>query len=101
MFFVEVPVDVLLHEQVEAIVKVAPHVRVEMDSSNALWMRRYVQPVQLGHKTAPAVHHHIPEILNCNVQGKLRSTNFSWKNCARVKPMPHKAHRFIEFTTDG
>ena len=35
----ELPVDVLLYEQVEAFIKVAPHVRVEMDSSDALWVR--------------------------------------------------------------
>ena len=35
----ELPIDVLLYEQVEAFIKVAPHVRVEMDSSDALWVR--------------------------------------------------------------
>ena len=62
MFFVEVPVDVLLHEQVEAIVKVAPHVRVEMDPADALWVGGSSHSVQFGQKTAPAIHHHISEI---------------------------------------
>ena len=61
-FFVEVPVDVLLHEQVEAIVKVAPHVRVEMDPADALWVGGSSHSVQFGQKTAPAVHHYISEI---------------------------------------
>jgi hypothetical protein len=32
--------DLLVHEQVEAVVEVAPHVRVEVDPSDALRMRR-------------------------------------------------------------
>ena len=66
----ELPVDVLLHEQVEAVIKVAPHVRVEMDSSDALWVRGRVHPVQLGHETAPAIHHHMPEISTVKQKNK-------------------------------
>ena len=53
------PVDVLLHEQVEAVVKVAPHVRVEMNPPNALWVRGSLDPVQLGNKAAPPVHYNV------------------------------------------
>ena len=61
-FVLCLPVDVLLHEQVEAIVKVAPHVRVEMDPADALWVGGSSHSVQFGQKTAPAIHHHISEI---------------------------------------
>ena len=53
------PVDVLLHEQVEAVVKVAPHVRVKMNPPNALWVRGSLYPVQLGDKAAPTVHYNV------------------------------------------
>ena len=53
------PVDVLLHEQVEAVVKVAPHVRVEMNPPDALWVRGSLDPVQLGDKAAPTVHYNV------------------------------------------
>ena len=53
------PVDVLLHEQVEPVVKVAPHVRVEMNPPDALWVRGSLDPVQLGDKAAPTVHYNV------------------------------------------
>ena len=43
-----IPVDVFLHEQVETIVKVAPHVRIEMDPANALWVRGENIPKHFG-----------------------------------------------------
>ena len=45
---VDLPVDVLLHEQVEPVVKVAPHVRIEMDPANVLWVRGKNIPMQFG-----------------------------------------------------
>ena len=58
-FVLCLPVDVLLHEQVEAVVKVAPHVRVEMNPPDALWVRGSLDPVQLGDKAAPTVHYNV------------------------------------------
>ena len=58
-FVLSLPVDVLLHEQVEAVVKVAPHVRVKMNPPDALWVRGSLDPVQLGNEAAPTVHHNV------------------------------------------
>ena len=58
-FVLSLPVDVLLHEQVEAVVKVAPHVRVKMNPPDALWVRGSLDPVQLGDKAAPTVHYNV------------------------------------------
>ena len=55
----------LLHEEVQPIIKISPHIRVEMDPANTFRMWRGGHIVQAGKEARQAVHHHISEITLC------------------------------------
>ena len=53
-----------LHEEVQSIVKISPHIRVEVNPANTFWVRRGVHIVQPGKEARPSIHDNISEKAN-------------------------------------
>ena len=55
---------ILLHKDIKTIVKMPPHVRIKMNPSNTLGVRRRCDIILTSQKTAPTIHNNIPEHIN-------------------------------------
>ena len=51
----------LLHEQVQSIIKISPHIRVEMNPTDTLGVRRGGYIVKISKEAGTAVHYNISE----------------------------------------